>query len=89
MIAVLFSQLHRADQHMIRYSLALTSPRNSECHVRTGEFPGAERAFQLAELIASDLGVEDESKWLGWTVEVRNAQGRKVFAVPVAGGDLN
>jgi len=72
-----------------KYSLALTSPEHAESHVRVGEFPGAERAFQLAELIALDLGIELDGKWWGWTVEVRSAQGRKLFAVPVTGGDLH
>jgi hypothetical protein len=72
-----------------RYSFALTSPRHSEIHVRVGEFPGAERAFQLAELIALDLGIEADAKWRGWTLEVRSDQGQKLFAVPVVGRDQN
>jgi hypothetical protein len=52
-----------------------------------GVFPMAERAFQLAELIALELGIEVDAKWRGWTVEVRSAQGQKLFAVPVGGAD--
>ena len=74
---------------MTKYCLALMSPQHTESHVRTGEFPAVERAFELAELIALDLGIEVDGKWWGWTVEVRSAQGRKLFAVPVAGGDLH
>jgi hypothetical protein len=72
-----------------KYRLALINPQHSECDIRVGEFPGAETAFQLAELIALDLGIELDNKWCGWTVEVRSAQGRKLFAVPVVGGDLH
>jgi hypothetical protein len=54
-----------------------------------GEFPAADRAFELAELIAFDLGIEVDSKWSGWTVEVRSVQGHKLFAVPVTGGELH
>jgi hypothetical protein len=54
-----------------------------------GEFPAAARAFELAELIALELGIEVDGKWRGWTVEVRSAQGRRLFAVPVADGDLH
>ena len=72
-----------------RYSFALTSPRHSEIRVRVGEFPGAERAFQLAEFIALDLGIEADGKWRGWTLEVRSAQGQKSFAVPVVVSDQN
>jgi len=35
----------------------------------------------LAELIALDLSIE--SKWSGWTVEVRDFQGRQLFTIPV------
>jgi hypothetical protein len=70
-----------------KYCLALTNPQHSESQIRVGEFPAADRAFELAELIAFDLGIEVDSKWSGWTVEVRSAQGRNLLAVPVAGGD--
>jgi hypothetical protein len=66
-----------------KYCLALISPQRSESHLRAGEFPVAERAFELAELIAADLGLEVDGKWQGWTVEVRSAEGRKLFATPV------
>ena len=72
---------------MTKYCIALVSPQRAESRLRVGEFPAAERAFELAELIAYDLGIEIGGKWWDWTVEVRSAQGRKLFAVPVAGGD--
>jgi hypothetical protein len=72
-----------------KYCFALTNPQHAESHVRVGEFPGAERAFELAEIMALELGIEVDGKWLGWTVEVRSAQGRKLFSVPVGGGDLH
>ena len=56
---------------MTKYCITLVSPQHSESHVRMGEFPMAERAFQLAELIALELGIEVDAKWWGWTVEVR------------------
>jgi hypothetical protein len=48
-----------------------------------GEFPAAERAFELAELMALELGIDVEKNWSGWTIEVRCPQGRKLFAAPV------
>jgi hypothetical protein len=72
-----------------KYCFALTNPQHAESHIRVGEFPGAERAFELAEIIALELGIEDGGKWLGWTVEVRSAQGRKLFSIPVAAGDFH
>ena len=72
---------------MTKYCIALVSPQRAESHLRVGEFPAAERALELAELIAFDLGIEDGGKWLGWTVEVRSPQGRTLSVVPVAGPD--
>jgi hypothetical protein len=68
---------------MTKYCIALVSPERAESHLRVGEFPAAERAFELAELIAYDLGLEADGSWWGWTVEVRSGPGRKLFAVPV------
>lgn len=68
---------------MTRYCLALMSPQHSESQIRVGEFPTADRAFELAEHIAFDLGIEIESQWSGWSIEVRSAQGERLFAVPV------
>ena len=73
---------------MTNYCIALVSPDRAESRLRMGEFPAAERAFELAELIAFDLSIEVDGNWWGWTVEVRSAQGRKLFAVPVTGADV-
>jgi hypothetical protein len=73
---------------MTSYCIALVSPDRAESRLRMGEFPAAERAFELAELIAFDLSIEVDGNWWGWTVEVRSAQGRKLFAVPVTGADV-
>jgi hypothetical protein len=51
-------------------------------------FPTPDKARQMAELIALDLGIEPERKWFGWTVDVRNAQGQKFFSVPVCAPEL-
>jgi len=74
---------------MTKYCIALVSPQRAESHLRVGEFPAAERALELAELIAYDLGIEVDGKWWGWTVEVRSPQGRTLSAVAVAGPDLH
>ena len=70
---------------MHRYCFALTSPLSTECHLRVGEFPNPEKAFQLAELIALELGIEADSQWAGWNVEVRSLQGERLFATAVGG----
>jgi len=58
---------------------------DSECHVRVGEFPTSEKAFQLAELIALELDAEAPARWSGWTVEVRSIGGQRLFATAVGG----
>ena len=68
---------------MQKYCLALLSPQRAESHLRVGEFPVAERAFELAELMALELGVDVEKSWSGWTIDVRSPEGRKLFAAPV------
>jgi hypothetical protein len=60
-------------------------PLDSESHLRVGEFPAPETAFGLADLIALELGLESDGRWLGWSVEVRSMEGRTLFAVPVGG----
>lgn len=74
---------------MTNYCIALVSPQRAESRLRMGEFPAAERAFELAELIALELSIEVDGNWWGWTVEVRSAQGRKLFAAPVTGADAH
>jgi hypothetical protein len=68
-----------------KYHFVLVDPQRLESHIRLGEFPKPERAFQLAELIVSDLSIEDGGKWCGWTLEVRSTEGQRLFAVPVTG----
>jgi hypothetical protein len=66
-----------------KYCVALRNPTGSECRVRVGEFPDSARAFQLAELMALELGAESGARWSGWTVEVRSVQGQRLFATQV------
>ena len=68
---------------MNNYFFDLVNPQRSEYDFRGCEFPSLERAYQLAELIALDLGIEAESKWSGWNIEVRNIHGQQLFSMPV------
>jgi hypothetical protein len=45
--------------------------------------PTPEHAYELAELFALDLGIDEEDEWTGWSVNVRNAEGREFFSIPV------
>lgn len=40
-------------------------------------------AFEFAQATAQSLKNSLASEWLGWSVEVRNAEGRKLFSLPV------
>jgi len=73
---------------MNKYFFDLVNPQSSNYDFRGGEFPSPERAFQLAELIALDLGIEADRKWSGWTIKVRNIHGQQLFSAPVPELDL-
>ncbi len=73
---------------MKKYFFDLVSPQRKEFDFRGCEFSNPETAFQQAELLALDLCIEAESKWSGWTVEVRNKHGRQMFAIPVPDSEL-
>ena len=46
-------------------------------------FSKSEEAAKMAELIAVDLGCSEDSDWVNSQVQVRNAAGEMLFAVPV------
>jgi len=50
-----------------KYIFTLLDPKGSEVDFRVGEFPSAEHALRLAELIAFDLSLDLKSKWSGWS----------------------
>ena len=72
---------------MEKYFFDLVSPNRSEFDFRAGQFPSLEHALQLAQLIAFDLSIEAEGKLSGWTIEVRNTQGRQLGSMPVPGSN--
>ena len=71
-----------------RYFFDRVSRQRSEYDYRGHELPNLEKALQLAELIALDLGLGDGSEWTGWTVDVRNAHGQIFFSIPVRATEL-
>jgi hypothetical protein len=66
-----------------RYFFDRVSRQRSEYDYRGRELPTPEKALQLAELMALDLGVDDAGDWSGWAISVSNAIGQKLFSVPV------
>ena len=51
-------------------------------------FQTPEKARQMAELIALDLGIEPEGSWSGWHVEVLDVRGKRFFSIPVGTPEL-
>jgi hypothetical protein len=47
-----------------------------------------DKARQMAELIALDLGIEPDGSWFGWSVDVLDQAGRRLFSVPVGMPEL-
>jgi hypothetical protein len=47
------------------------------------EFRRPEDAIEFAETIAQDLKNSLSASWTGWWIEVRNAEGMKLFSVDV------
>jgi hypothetical protein len=51
-------------------------------------FPGPDKARELAELIALDLEIEPDGRWLGWCIDVRNAYGEQFCKIPVRASEF-
>jgi hypothetical protein len=64
-----------------KYILVLMTPEQAESQLRVGEFPEADRAIELAELIAAEMGLEEERA--GWSIEVRDPGGSRLHAARV------
>jgi hypothetical protein len=54
-----------------------------------GQFPDSRTAVCLAELIASDLGVDVSGQWMGWRIEVRDSDGSLLSSLRVGHDDLH
>jgi hypothetical protein len=51
-------------------------------------FQTPEKARQMAELIALDLGMEPDGTWFGWSVDVLDQRGKRFFSIPVGAPEL-
>ena len=72
---------HNIEAALKTYTFTLITPEQIESQFRVGEFPEAERAIELAELIAAEMGLAEERS--GWAIEVRGPQGSRLHKVPV------
>ena len=73
---------------MNKYFFDLVGRQRSEYDYRGRELPSPEKAYQLGELIALDLGIDGQREWSGWSIKVRNSLGQQFFSIPVPQLDL-
>jgi hypothetical protein len=73
---------------MTTYFFDRVGKGRSEYDYRGRAFQTPDKARQLAELIALDLGIEPEGPWSGWRVDVLDARGTRIFSIPVCAPEL-
>ena len=76
-----YSQLLGAASMRLFFDVFKQQTPSYDFHGRYFDRP--ENAAQMAELIALDLGCSENNDWVGSQVQVRNAAGETLFAVPV------
>ncbi len=55
----------------------------SEYDFRGRDFAEPQKAYQLAQLLALDMEVGGGDEFFGGSINVRNADGHKLFSVPI------
>jgi hypothetical protein len=68
---------------MTRFFFDYTTKDQSLLDYRGHEFNNPQCAIDFAEAIAEDLKHSLSTDWLGWSIEVRNANGTKFMSLPV------
>lgn len=67
----------------MRFFIDYTAKDRSLYDYQGEEFLSSKDAFEFAEATAQALKNNLNGAWAGWSVEVRNAEGRKYFTLPV------
>jgi hypothetical protein len=70
---------------MTRFFFDYTMKDKSLRDYRGEEFQNAEAAIDFAEATVQVLNHSLAGDWIGWSLEVRNAEGMKLLSVPVEG----
>jgi hypothetical protein len=73
---------------MTRFFFDYTMKDESLFDYRGEEFRSACGAADFAEAVADVLRHSMAADWTGWSVEVRNAEGTKLFSLPVDSADF-
>jgi len=72
---------------MKRYFFDRVGQSCSEYDFRGRDFAEPHKALEIAQLLALDLGVEGQEEFLGGSINVRNADGHKLFSVLIHDGE--
>ena len=68
---------------MKKYFFDRVGQSSSEYDFRGREFAEPQKAFALAQLLALDLEVEGQEEFVGGSINVRSADGHKLFSVRI------
>ena len=68
---------------MNRYFFDVVGYGRSELDYAGRVLPTPQVAYDAAELMAYDLAVKRGEDTIGWAVNVRSIEGRKLFSIPV------
>jgi hypothetical protein len=71
---------------MKRFFFDYTTRDRSLYDYRGDEFPSSQSAIEFAHETAQVLKHSLSGNWVGWSVEVRNADGKKFYSLPVGKG---
>jgi hypothetical protein len=69
----------------MRFFFDYTTKDQSLYDYQGNEFRNSQNAIEFAEAMAQFLRDSLTGEWSGWSVEVRNAEGKKFFSLPVGG----
>jgi hypothetical protein len=70
----------------MRFFIDYTTTGQSLYDYQGDEFMSSKDAFDFAEATAQSLKNSLDGVWMGWSVEVRDANGRKYSSFPVDAG---
>ena len=73
---------------MKKYFFDVVGQQRAEYDFSGREFSEPQKAFQLAQLLALDLVVGGEDEFSGGSINVRNADGHKLYSVLISEPDL-
>jgi hypothetical protein len=68
---------------MMRFFFDYTTHNQSLYDYSGDEFPSCQSAIEFALTTAQVLNHSLAREWAGWSIEVRSADGQKVFSLPV------